>query len=460
MPAVSNRGLQSLRLAAVWIGAAAGCVLLGAAVTRSPLTGLIVLGGATLGLTWIALGAESVVTLALLTAVGLVPYVEPAQLLFGTVPLWAVALLAAAGVTLATWAVRQRGEPEHAETPRAGLSVTLALVLVVLAYTVVRLLASEPTQALDTTGRILAFSPAAVLGYAMFSQPRVREGFMRAVPLLVAMLVLWGVSYAAAATGQCDACTAIVQSGSEREGLVGDASRLYTSGQDALSAFAVIALALALARPSVATLGLAALGILNIAVQATRAQYLAFACAALVLLAWRFRTSRPSGRVVLALGTAAAFVAIATSPVAERALSGYQELRDSSGNAGYRLRLLDQTSESWSLFGQGVGTDLSATAADFNFDLGLPNTILALGLVGAALQLAVLVAAIGRGVRAGGLAGMSLAAVLTLVLVGRPSLPVLEYGPSGVAYGLVVGAICALPVASSAASRASARWRA
>jgi hypothetical protein len=421
---------------------------------------LLVLGGATVGLTWIVLGAESVVTLALLTAVGLVPYVDPDQLLFGTVPLWAAALLTAAVVTLAAWAVRERSALNEAATPRRSLSMTLLLVLVLLAYTLVRLLASEPAQALDTTGRILAFAPAAVLGYLMFSQPRVREGFVRAVPLLVAVLVLWSVSYVAAATGQCDACTEIVQSGSEREGLAGGASRLYTSGQDALSGFAVIALAFALARPSPATLALAALGILQIAVQATRAQYLAFAVAALLLLVWRFHTSRASGRVVLALGTAAAFVAIATSPVAERAVSGYQELRDSSGNAGYRLRLLDQTSESWSLFGQGVGSDLSATAADFNFDLGLPNTILALGLFGAALQLAVLVAAIGRGVRAGGLAGISLAAVLTLVLVGRPSLPVLEYGPSGVAYGLAVGAICALPIASSAASRASSRWRA
>jgi hypothetical protein len=60
----------------------------------------------------------------------------------------------------------------------------------------------------------------------------------------------------------------------------------------------------------------------------------------------------------------------------------------------------------------------------------------------------ILVGAIVRGLRIGGAVGTALAAAFVFVLVGRPSLPLLEYGPSALGYGLLLGCVCALAPAA------------
>ena len=390
---------------------------------------------------FVLVGPELVITVLGFAAFGFVPYVDPDKFVAGNLPIWTVAFGAAAALVLLTWAAREA----TARSPTSFRpSIVLALVIALAGYTVLRFGASEPLVHPSTTARLAAFAPAALVGYVLFSQPKALAGLRRVLPLVVAVLAFWAVAYIASSTGHCGPCVDLVQSRSEREGLSGEASRLYTAGQESFLGFALIALAVTLARASPLWIGLAALGVMNVAVQASRGQYIAFSAAVLLLLGWKFRRSGATGKVALVLVTALAVVAIGTSAVGDRALSGYQELQQSSGNAGYRLSLIQEASEGWTMLGDGLAgrtRDLG-----FNFDLGLPNTLIALGYFGAALQVAVLATAIARGVTAGGTLGLGLAAVLTLVLVGRPSLPFLEYGPSALAYGLAVGAVCALPV--------------
>jgi hypothetical protein len=55
-----------------------------------------------------------------------------------------------------------------------------------------------------------------------------------------------------------------------------------------------------------------------------------------------------------------------------------------------------------------------------------------------------------RGLRSRSVLGVSLGAVVAMVLVARPSLPLIENGSSAVAYGMAVGFIAALWLAPAA----------
>jgi hypothetical protein len=189
---------------------------------------------------------------------------------------------------------------------------------------------------------------------------------------------------------------------------------------------------------------LTALGLASIALQGFRAQYVALLCGMLVLLAWRLGELE-RGRRGLLLGLAVvAFAGFLVSPVGQRALTSYGELRASSGNVGYRLRLIEETSQGWSVFGAGVSAGV--IPQDVTFDLGVPNTLIALGFVGAGLQLALLAAGFLRSLSAQTLAGATLAAIFALEIVARPSLPELESGPGALTAGVAVGFACALSV--------------
>jgi hypothetical protein len=135
---------------------------------------------------------------------------------------------------------------------------------------------------------------------------------------------------------------------------------------------------------------------------------------------------------------------VITSPVGARAGSSYQELKLGSGTGGYRLALLDQTRPSWSVL--GIGASRATLDAGFTADLGVPNTFLAFGFVGGALQFLVLGLALIRGLRSRAAAGVGIAGVMALTVLSRGSLPILEAGPAATAMGAMVGAAAALTV--------------
>lgn len=426
-------------------------VLAGMVVAASPVAAVALLMLAVGLALWLVLGAESVAATISLAALGFVPFVD-VETEIGPLRVWVVAFGISTLILLLAWWVRQASGKGRT---RLEPSLLLVLALLFFTYTTVRLVLSDPLSEPTVTGALGAFPPAILIGYVVFSQEAARRNLRRLLPVLAGIFILWSLAYIAGSFGQCDACIDLVASDSEREGIAGSASRLYTAGAESVPVVAILSLGAALSGGPLLAIPVALIGIVDIALYAFRAQYVAFAAGALLLLGWRFRHARLNGRVILVFATLVALVAIFSTPAGDRGISGYQDLRDSSGNAGYRLRLISESSRDWSLFGLGV-TD-RAGAIGFNFDLGIPNTLLGLGYIGAALQLSVLVAAIVRALRFGGPLGVSLAAVVTLVLVGRPSLALIEYGPSDIAYGLIVGAICALPLSSTARDPSAAR---
>jgi hypothetical protein len=232
-------------------------------------------------------------------------------------------------------------------------------------------------------------------------------------------------------------CRDYVGADQSNAGLLGPNSRLYTGGQNPFLILVVVAAAAAMYRPTPVRIGLAVLALTAVAVQASRAQYLAIAAALLLLLLWRLRTLQLGGRVALLAVFAAAAVAVALSPVGARAASGYVDASTSTGTSGYRLALIERSRDNWTTLGAGITSrtlDLGV-----NQDLGLPNTLIVLGVVGAVLQIGLLLAGILRGLAARSAIGTALAAVLLMGLVARPSLPLLELGTSAMAFGVAVG---------------------
>jgi hypothetical protein len=256
------------------------------------------------------------------------------------------------------------------------------------------------------------------------------------------MIALWAVAYIAGSAGACGECRTLIGTVHEGSGSLGASSRLYTFGAGAFLGIVLMLFGYTLRRPSVVLIALTSVGYVAVALQASRAAYLAIAAGTAVLLIWRFSTLKPVVGVLLLLVAGVAIYAVATGPVGARALSAYQELRRSSGNVGYRVTLIQESSQHWSVLGMGVSSQTPNLGV--NFDLGLPNTLLILGFAGALLQLGVLALGLMRSLTSGSPFGVSLAAVLTMVLVARPSLPLLEDGPTAVAYGMAIGFVAAL----------------
>jgi hypothetical protein len=206
----------------------------------------------------------------------------------------------------------------------------------------------------------------------------------------------------------------------------------------------LFALAALVRRPRPWLAGLVLLGATVVLLGGSRANYFAVFGGALLILGWTFRNVGTLARVLIVAALLVTTLAVVTSPIGQRAGSSYQELKLGSGTGGYRLALLEQTRPSWSMLGRG--SSRSTLQAGFTADLGVPNTFLTLGYVGGALQFLVLGLALVRSLRARVTAGVGIAGVMTMVLLSRGSLPVLESGTSALTIGILVGVAAAFVI--------------
>jgi hypothetical protein len=381
----------------------------------------------------VLLGPELLIAVSLLGAAGLLPFVDPTHSVGPDVKGYFIFFSIAVATMLLTWGARaMAGRPGFALKPNLLLAVLLGNV----AYLGLVMAASDPLAQPTLSAPFAEFSVMAVATYLWLSHEDAIEGIKRVLPFVVAIVVFWTIAYVVGAAG-CGGCRDAVSSNLFNEGLLGADSRLHTPGQNSLLALVLVAFGQALRRPAPLTVSLAALGLLCISLQASRAQYFGIAAGMVVLIAWRLRESRASGKLVLGVLAVAGFLALASSPVGEHALTGYEDLRAGTGTAGYRLGLIDRASDNWSLLGKGVTDETLDLGVDF--DLGISNTFIVLGFAGGALQLALLALAVIWGLRARTPAGATIAAIFVMVLVTRPNLPLMELGHSAVTYGAAIG---------------------
>lgn len=422
-------------------------LILSALMVKAPLLAVAAVG---VLLLVAAFGIEGLIVVSLLGACGLLPFADPNDFATGNVKLYALLFGVGAGAMVVAYSTRVIARRARWPFPLNAVSVGLILLL---AYIAVVALASSPKEvpALATPFFILPLSGLATILW--LSHDDAQSGLRRALPLAIAIVVAWALAYDAGAAG-CGPCREWVGTGLTNDGLLGAGSRLYTSGQNSFLALFLIAFAYSLRRPGALAYSLVGLGALTIALQGSRAQYVAVLVGVALLVVWKMSQLRVSGRVALVAVSALALLALAGSPAGERAATAYTELRQNSGTGGYRIGLVERTKDNWTPLGQGFSTE--TLELGFDVDLGLPNTLLVLGYVGAAIQLALLGFGIMRGFAARTLAGMTVAAILVMVLVARPTLPLLEYGHSAVMYGAVLGFAALLVAARGARQRAPA----
>jgi hypothetical protein len=424
-----------------------GSLLLGlvvaAATVELPLPA--VAGGAALVAGVVLLGPELVIALALLAAAGLLPFLDTTESFSGDVRVYFFFFWVAVLTMLVTWAARLlAGRRSWAIQPNA----LLITVLVLLGYVGLVMAATNPLAQPTLTAPFVEFPLMAVATYLWLSHDAAIEGLKRVLPLVVAIVTAWAVAYMGAAltSSGCGPCITAVSSDHSAGGLLGPGSRVYAPGQNSLLALVLVAFGQALRRQTPLTVGLATLGLACVAFQGSRAQYFGVIAGMAVLIAWKLRASGVAGRVFLVTATLAVFVAVLNTPVGERALTAYEDLSTGTGTGGYRLTLVEKASDNWSLLGAGVTTRTLGLGVDQ--DLGLSNTIIVVGFVGAALQLAVLLLAFVRGLQARTLAGATIASIFLLLLVTRVSLALLELGHSPITYGAAVGFAAWLAVPS------------
>jgi hypothetical protein len=422
-------------------GVALIVVLAALAVAAAGLPVEIVAGAAVLAMGVLLYGPELVIVLSLLASVSLLPFVDAKETLFANIKLYFAGFCVAGGVMAGTWLLRQlAGRPAF---PLRTNGVVV-MMLLLLGYVLLVLAATDPLAQPSLAAPFLAFPAIAVATYLWLAHPESLDGIRRLLPLIVLLLIAWAVMDIAGSAG-CRVCADYVGADQSNAGLLGPNSRLYTGGQNSFLVIAVLAAAAAIYRATPLHLGLAVIAMATVAVQASRAQYLAVTAALLLLLLWRLRTLRTGGRFALVGIFTVAAVAVALSPVGARAASGYEDASTSTGTSGYRLALIERSRDNWTTLGAGI----TARTLDLgvNQDLGLPNTLIVLGIVGAVLQIGLLIAGILRGLAARTAVGTALAAVLLMALVARPSLPLLELGTSSLTLGVVIGFAAWLGVA-------------
>lgn len=421
---------------AIGLAVAICSLVAGVAVTHLPVLALLVVPLIGLAL-W--MGSEILIVLAWLASFGLVPFVTPEQPLGSRLTLWLVMFCVACALMLFAWAGRElAGRPSH----RIAVTPLLALTFVLLAYTLARLSSGSPASVPSLAAPFVMFPVAALVTALWLSHPEAVAGLKRTWPVVLALMLVWCGSYVLGSAGSCSVCRRLVGTGLEATDVLGSSTRLFTDGQNALLALVVVGIALALHRFTPARAALVALGLAAIALQASRAQYAGILAAAALLVAWRARWSSPGARIAIVGLAALAVVALVSSPVGARGLSAVSEVRQGAGNGGYRLELVAQQREHWSAFGTSVSL---AQVGQVNFDLGIPNTIVVLGWVGAVLEVGVILLAVLRGLRTRSMAGWIVAAGGVLLLVTRFSLPLLESYYSAAAFGLLIGLAIALP---------------
>lgn len=421
---------------------AVGCIalLLSALMIKAPLVAIAVVG---VLLLTAALGMEGLIVVSLLGACGLLPFVGANDFVTDNVKVYALLFLLSMGTILVTYSARVLSHKPRWPVPVNALSIGL---VVLLAYVGMVALASNPKEvpALATPFFIL---PLCALGTILWlSHEDALAGLRRALPLVVAIVAAWALAYDAGAAG-CGPCREWVSTGMTNDGLLGDGSRLYTEGQNSFLALFLIAVAYSLMRPGALSISLVSLGALTVALQGSRAQYIAVLFGVALLLIWKMSQLRVGGRLVLVVVSGLALLAIASSPAGDRAASVYTDLQTGTGTGAYRVELIESTAQEWTPLGQGFSTN--TLELGYDVDLGLPNTLLVLGYLGAVIQLTLLGLGIWRGVSARTLTGMMVAAILLMVLIARPTLPLLEYGHSAVMYGAVLGFAAVLTVAGA-----------
>lgn len=413
-------------LAVATCAAAIACAIL----IKEPLVAIAAVGAPLLVH---ALGIESLIAIFVLAATGLMPFVAAESTVTGQIKVYFFFFVLAAGAMVAVYAWRRFAGREAWSLPVNPLSVGL---LVLLAYVGLVALGSHPNE---VPSLAFPFAIMPMMGLATIlwlSHDDALTGLRRALPLIILIVAAWAIAYDAGSAG-CGACRHWVSTSMSKEGLIGADSRLYTAGQNSFLCFFLLAFAWALARPRPLSIGLAGLGAVTIGLQYSRAQYLAVGAGMVLLLVWKFGQLRFGGRsLLLGLSVIGAIVLI-SSPVGHKALSIYSETSQGTGTGTYRLDLIRETSSNWTLLGNGFSN--KTLERGFDVDLGLPNTLLVLGYVGAVMQLCLLAIGAWRGVMAKSLAGATIAAVILMVLVARPSLPLLEYGHSAVIYGVALG---------------------
>jgi hypothetical protein len=380
-----------------------------------------------------AFGLELFIGLTALAGAGFMPFLDAGDNILPQFKVHFIAFVLISAGMVAAWTLRGlAGRP--AFRPRWNTVLIGALALAT--YAALVLVATDPLAQPSLAAPFLQFPVMALITYLWLMHPDALRGVRRALPIVLAFVVVWDVMYIAGSAG-CQPCADYVSADSTNDGLLGPGSRLYTPGILSLIVVSVIGVAAAFTRATPVTVSFAVLSAVTIAFTSSRAEYFAFLAGLIVLLGWRLRHSRAAGRVVLVAAALFAVTAIVATPVGARAVAGYEDARSGTGTAGYRLSLVERSRDNWSVFGAGINQ--RTIDLGINEDLGLPNTLIVLGIIGGCLQIGLLIAVLVRGLTAGTIVGATLAAIALAVLVARPSLPLLELGHSANTLGLAVG---------------------
>lgn len=422
---------------AVLLGAAACiAIVLAAILAKSPAIAIALVG---VVIFVSALGIDALIVVTFLGAIGMLPFVNPESAVSGNLKLYAVFGVLTIILMFAAYLGRGLAGKRAYRLPLNLVSIG---VVTMLFWVILVGIGSHPVEAraLSVPFFILPLAGVAVMFW--LSQDDALVGLYKMLPLVVVVAVLWALNYDAGAAG-CNICRHWVGTGLVNKGILGPDSRLYTAGQNSFLGLFLIWFAYTLHRPSPGTIAATLLGAITIGFQDSRMQYIAVGAGMVVLLIWEMGQLRPGRRVMLLILCGLVLLAIIDSPFGSRAISAYTEFNEGVGTGVYRLKLIENTAHSWTLLGQGFSK--ATVAKGFDIDLGLPNTLLVLGYVGAFLQLLLLCAGIWRGMAAHSLIGATVASVLLMVLISRPSLPLIEYGHSAMMYGAVLGFAVWLP---------------
>jgi hypothetical protein len=373
------------------------------------------------------------IVVAVLAATGFMPFLDATATAAGSVKVYFLCFAIAVGTMLATWSARVlAGRPSWPVRPNQLIGV----LLVYLVYVVLALGATQPLAEPTVAAPFIEFPVMAIATYLWLSHQDAMDGLKRLIPFIVLVVAVWAIAFAIGTPG-CGGCRSYVSSNLSHDGLFGNNSRLYAPGQYTLLALVLVAFGQALRRPSPLTVSLTVLGMTCVAFQYFRIQYLGILTGMLVLIVWRLREARAGARLLAIGAGAVVLVTLIVSPIGSRASSAYDELSSRTGTGGYRIALIEDISDHWTVLGTGVTSE--TISLGFNQDIGMSNTLLVLGFAGGAIQLVVLGAGFVAGIRARSLAGATLAAIFAMVIVTRPSLALMELGHSPIAYGAAVG---------------------
>lgn len=415
---------------------ALAAVAAGLVAVRSP---LLILGASVAAVAFVA-GLELCIGVGALAGAGFIPFLS-ADMKVGVLPVWLLGWGVAIVLMLVAAGIRElSGRPRH----RLPVSAVLVGVVTLFGYTLVRMAGGSPFS-LPSTAAPYVIGPAVALATAVWLlYPETLTGLRRALPLVGVVVGLWCVAYILAASGRCSVCLHYLASDSQRPGLLGPTSRIYAPGMFGILLLAFAAATAALRRPAWKLWGAAAALLFAVLVlEAFRGQYAGMLAGLALLVAWRLRWSSPTGRIAIVVLVVVAGVALASSPIGARGISAVTELQQQSGNGQYRLNLINDQRPLWSLFGTSVIP--STRYLTISYDLGISNSIVILGFLGAGLQLLVLFAGVRRGWRNETAVGLALAATFVAVLVTRISIAYIEQGGTAGLYGAAFGVAMTLP---------------